>query len=141
MVVSAPRLRLGLLGLAVALVAVTFASPSPAHASVSEQYCGPQWVGGYNRCPTSSSKHSWETNDTISSQGPWPMCERMEDWYDGNSIYSRNCANTVDVGGYWDDFCGGCQGHNNPGYYLRCWAGNNTQFYGNIRGIAAYGVF
>jgi hypothetical protein len=132
------RVALAVVG---ALCMLVFVALPRAEAATWEGYCGPQYVSGYERCPTSSTKHSWETNDSISNQGAWPMCERMEYWYDGSSIYSRNCANKIDVAGYWDDYCGGCHGHVNNGTYLRCWAGNNTQFTGNLSGTAAYNVF
>jgi hypothetical protein len=96
-----------------------------APATTVQQYCGPTWVDAYARCPLSSSRHSWETNTSNSNMnGPWPMCERIEDYDNGNVIYSRVCANKVSVSGYWDDYCGGCHDHVNDGTLLRCWAGN-----------------
>jgi hypothetical protein len=107
------------------------------------EYCN-KMVASHSRCDSPARPdHSWERNsaDAPWTGQAWAMCERITATNDYTYVYSRVCRTALKVTGYWDDRCGGCYGHNNPGYVIRAWVGNDAGQPRIIRGVAEYGVF
>ena len=115
----------------------------PAEADTFQTYCNNN-TPPKTRCAYHSSNDRWERNkaDAPWTGFPWPMCERITTPGDYSDVWSRRCATAFNVIGWFDDYCGGCRDHHNPGYGVWMWVGNDHPDQPRtIRGIASYGNY
>jgi hypothetical protein len=125
------RGRIALVAVIAAGASLAVAAPPPiplsgAHAATVQTYCNNN-TPPRTRCATGSSADPWEKNkvDAPWTGFAWPMCERITVPGDYNNILSRRCATALQVVGYYDDYCGGCNNHQNSSFDVKMWAGNN----------------
>lgn len=102
-------------------------------------YCGLD-VGPRSSCNDPQDRHTYEENIASSLNGHWPMCEKIFAWNDESDIWSRRCADRINVRGSWCDSMFNCTDFNeNTQYLLKVKVGNDARYYSHtVHGTARF---